>query len=382
MKATKKPSRPSKAGKVASKGKTQPRTEAAPDKKRGTLTPAFAAQSPKTPLAPFNIQRRNVGPNDVQLEILYCGVCHSDLHMARNEWNQTIYPVVPGHEIVGHVTAVGSKVTKFRTGDLAGVGVLVDSCRECANCRKGLQQYCTVGAVGTYSAHDKRTGEVTQGGYSKRIVTHEGFVFSISDKLPLAAVAPLLCAGITTYSPLRHWRVGKGTKLGVVGLGGLGHMALKFGASFGAEVTMLSTSPDKEKDARRLGANKFALTTDAAQVDSLRNYFDVILDTVSAKHDYNKYLDMIGLDGSMVLVGIPPTPAQFQVFTLMGQRRSLASSGIGGVPETQEMLDYCADNDIASDIELIDIDYVNEAYARMLKSDVRYRFVIDMASLG
>jgi alcohol dehydrogenase (NADP+) len=380
MKTLKKP-RPKKAGKAAVKGKVTPRANGTTGGKPGTLTPAYAAQSPKTPLAPFNIQRRDVRPDDVQLEILYCGVCHSDLHMARNEWGQTIYPVVPGHEIVGRVTAVGNKVTKFRTGDLAGVGVIVDSDRECANCRKGLEQYCTGGAVVTYSARDRRTGEITQGGYSKRIVTHEHFVYHISDKLPLAGVAPLLCAGITTYSPLRHWKVGKGTKLGVVGLGGLGHMALKFASSFGAEVTMLSTSPDKEKDARRLGATRFALTTDASQAESLRNYFDVILDTVSAKHDYNKYLEMIALDGSMVLVGIPPTPAQFEVFTLMGQRRSLASSGIGGVPETQEMLDYCAQHDITSDIELIDIDYINDAYTRMLKGDVRYRFVIDMKSL-
>lgn len=381
MKSKKKAPRPGKAIKTTGKSKRSPRAETAITGKTGALTPAYAARSPKTPLAPFNIQRRDVRPDDVQLEILYCGVCHSDLHMARNEWGQTIYPVVPGHEIVGRVTAVGNKVTKFRTGDLAGVGVIVDSDRQCANCRKGLEQYCTGGAVVTYSGHDKRTGEVTQGGYSKSIVTHEHFVYHLSDKLPLAGVAPLLCAGITTYSPLRHWKVGKGTKLGVVGLGGLGHMALKFGASFGAEVTMLSTSPEKEKDARRLGANKFALTNDPAQVESLRNYFDVILNTVSAKHDYNKYLDMVGLDGTMILVGIPPTPAEFQVFTLMGQRRSLASSGIGGVPETQEMLDYCAEHDITSDIELIDIDYVNDAYARMLKSDVRYRFVIDMKSL-
>jgi len=381
VKTKKKSPRSSKANTATAKAKRSARTQAASTEKRGTLTPAYAAQSPTTPLAPFSIQRRDVRPDDVQLEILYCGVCHSDLHMARNEWGQTIYPVVPGHEIVGRVSAVGTKVTKFKTGDLAGVGVMVDSDRECANCRKGLEQYCTGGMVGTYSAHDRRTGEITQGGYSKRIVTHEHFVYRVSDKLPLAGVAPLLCAGITTYSPLRHWKVGKGTKLGVVGLGGLGHMALKFGASFGAEVTMLSTSPDKEKDARRLGANKFALTNDPAQVKSLRNYFDVILDTVSAKHDYNKYLEMVGLDGTMILVGIPPTPPQFEIFKLMGQRRSLASSGIGGVPETQEMLDYCAEHDITSDIELIDIEYVNDAYVRMLKSDVRYRFVIDMKSL-
>ena len=381
MKARKKSQRSRNASKPTAKA--APRAEAQSTlTTRPWTTPAYAAQSPTTPLAPFNIQRRDVRPNDVQLEILYCGVCHSDLHMARNEWGQTIYPVVPGHEIVGRITAVGNKVTRFKIGDLAGVGVMVDSCRECANCRRGLEQYCTVGMVLTYSSRDKRTGEVTQGGYSKRIVTHEDFVFRLSDALPLAGVAPLLCAGITTYSPLRHWKVGKGTKLGVVGLGGLGHMAVKFGASFGAEVTMLSHSPDKERDARRLGAQKFALTTDSAQLESLAGYFDFILDTVSAPHDYNKYLNLLGLDCAMVCVGIPPTPMEVQVFALMGGRRSLSSSGIGGIPETQEMLDYCAENGITSDIELIDIADINDAYARMLKSDVRYRFVIDMASLS
>ncbi len=346
-----------------------------------SLTKAYAAQRPDTPLAPFQIDRREPKPNDVQLEILYCGVCHSDIHMARNEWKQTIYPIVPGHEIVGKVTAVGDKVTKFKRGDLAGVGVMVDSCRECVNCKKGLEQYCKVGMVGTYSAHDKRTGEVTQGGYSKQIVVDENYVLRISDKLPLAEVAPLLCAGITTYSPLRHWKVGKGDKLGVVGLGGLGHMAVKLGASFGAEVTVLSTSPEKEKDARRLGAHKFALTRDAAQLKKLAGYFDFIIDTVSAKHDYNLYLQLLDTDGVMMCVGAPPTPAEVAVFALIGGRRSLAGSGIGGIAETQEMLDYCAKHGITSDIEMIDIASINKAYERILKSDVRYRFVIDMASL-
>jgi uncharacterized zinc-type alcohol dehydrogenase-like protein len=316
----------------------------------------------------------------VQIEILYSGVCHSDIHMVRNEWKQSIYPMVPGHEIVGRVTAVGDKVTKFKKGDLAGVGVMVESCRVCVNCKKDLEQYCKVGNVGTYSARDKN-GDVTQGGYSKQIVVDEHFVLRISDKAKLAEVAPLLCAGITTYSPLRHWKVGKGHKLGVVGLGGLGHMGVKLGASFGAEVTVLSTSPDKEKDARRLGAHKFAVTKDAAQVKALAGYFDFILDTVSAKHDYNLYLRMLNTDGVMMCVGAPPTPAEIEIFTLMAGRRSLASSGIGGVAETQEMLDYCAKNGITSDIELIDIASINTAYERVLKSDVRYRFVIDMASL-
>jgi uncharacterized zinc-type alcohol dehydrogenase-like protein len=346
-----------------------------------SLTKAYAAQRPDTPLAPFQIERRDLRPTDVQLEILYCGVCHSDIHMARNEWKQTIYPVVPGHEIVGKVTAVGNEVTKFKRDDIVGVGVMVDSCRECVNCRKGLEQYCKVGMVLTYGAHDRITGEVTQGGYSKQIVVHEDFVLRVPDNLPLAAVAPLLCAGITTYSPLRHWKVGKGHKLGVVGLGGLGHMAVKLGASFGAEVTMLSTSPDKEKDARRLGAHKFILTSDAAQLKQLAGYFDFIIDTVSAKHDYNLYLKLLDTDGVMICVGAPPTPAEVAVFGMIDGRRSLAGSGIGGLPETQEMLDYCAEDGISSDIELIDIASINKAYERILKSDVRYRFVIDMASL-
>ncbi|HLA15055.1 MAG TPA: NAD(P)-dependent alcohol dehydrogenase [Gemmatimonadaceae bacterium] len=345
------------------------------------LIRAYAAQSPDSRLAPFDIHRRELRPRDVRLEILYCGVCHSDLHMARNEWKETIYPVVPGHEIVGRVAAVGDEVTKFRSGDLAGVGVMVDSCRECGNCRKGLEQYCEVGSVLTYSAHDRVSGEITYGGYSKQIVVDEDFVLRVSDELPLAQVAPLLCAGITTYSPLRHWKVGKGHRLGVVGLGGLGHMAVKLGASFGAEVTLLSTSPGKEADARRLGAHEFALTTDDAQLGRLDGHFDFILDTVSAKHDYNLYLNLLNTDGVMMCVGAPPTPAEVRVFNLLGGRRSLAGSSIGGLPETQEMLDYCARHCISSDIELIDIAYINEAYERMLKSDVRYRFVIDMASL-
>ncbi|MFL5551784.1 MAG: NAD(P)-dependent alcohol dehydrogenase [Gemmatimonadaceae bacterium] len=346
-----------------------------------TLTKAYAAQGPATPLAPFQIDRRAPRPNDIQLEILFCGVCHSDIHMARNEWKQTIYPVVPGHEIVGRVTAVGDKATKFRPGEIVGVGVMVDSCRKCVNCRQGLEQYCKVGMIGTYSARDNY-GDVTQGGYSKQIVVHEDFVLRISDKQPLAGVAPLLCAGITTYSPLRHWKVGKGHKLGVVGLGGLGHMAVKLGSSLGAEVTMLSTSPDKEKDARRLGAHEFANTRDATQIKKLSSYFDFIIDTVSAKHDYNLYLGLLNTDGVMICVGAPPTPAEIGVFSLITNRRSLAGSGIGGIPETQEMLDYCAKNGITSDIELIDIADINKAYDRVLKSDVRYRFVIDMSSLS
>jgi uncharacterized zinc-type alcohol dehydrogenase-like protein len=346
-----------------------------------SVTRAYAAQSSTSPLAPFQIERRALRPRDVQVEILYCGVCHSDVHMARNEWGQTIYPVVPGHEIVGRVTAVGDDATKFRVGDMIGVGVMVDSCRECVNCRKGLEQYCIKGMVLTYSAHDLVSGEITYGGYSKQIVVDQDYALTLSDKLPLAAVAPLLCAGITTYSPLRHWKVGKGHKLGVVGLGGLGHMAVKFGAAFGAEVTMLSTSPSKEKDARRLGAHKFALTRDPERMKELAGYFDFIIDTVSAKHDYNQYLSLLATDGVMMCVGAPPTPAEVAVFNLIGGRKSIGGSGIGGIAETQEMLDFCAAHGIVSDIEMIDIANINEAYDRIMKADVRYRFVIDMASL-
>lgn len=332
-------------------------------------------------LAPFSFDRREPGPRDVQFEILYCGVCHSDIHQVRNEWNNSIYPMVPGHEIVGKVTRVGSEVKNFKEGDLAGVGCLVDSCRECENCKKGLEQYCKKGAVGTYNAYEKDKKTITFGGYSKTIVVHEDFVLHLSEKLPLNAVAPLLCAGITTYSPLKHWKVGEGHKVGVVGLGGLGHMAVKFAASFGAEVTMLSTSLEKEKDARRLGAHKFALTKDPDQMKPLRGYFHFIIDTVSAPHDYNMYLSLLDTDGVMICVGAPPTPTEILAFSLLGNRRSLAGSAIGGLPETQEMLDYCAEHNIVSDVEMIDMAYINEAYERMLKGDVKYRFVIDLATL-
>ncbi len=272
-------------------------------------------------------------------------------------------------------------MTRFQAGDLAGVGVLVDSCRECDNCRKGLEQYCRTGSTETYNAPDKISGGVTYGGYSNQIVVDESFVLQISDKLPLEAVAPLLCAGITTYSPLRHWKVGRGQQVAVIGLGGLGHMGLKFAASFGAEVTMLSTSPHKEADARRLGAHNFALTSDPEQLKGLANKFDFILDTVSAEHDYNLYMGMLNTNGVMVCVGAPPTPSQIMAFSLISHRRSLAGSGIGGLPETQEMLDYCAEHNIVSDVEVIKMDYINEAYERMLKNDVKYRFVIDLATL-
>jgi len=344
-------------------------------------TKAYAAQSATEQLTLFNFDRREPNPHDVQFEILYCGVCHSDIHQVRNEWGNSKYPIVPGHEIVGRVTKVGSSVTRFKEGDLAGVGCLVNSCRECSNCKKGLEQYCRNGAVGTYNDYEKDGKTITYGGYSNQIVVHEDFVLHISDKLPLESVAPLLCAGITTYSPLRHWQVGVGHKVGVVGLGGLGHMAVKFASSFGAEVTMLSTSPEKEVDARRLGAHNFALTKDPAQIKELTGYFDFIVDTVSAPHDYNAYLQMLDTDGVMICVGAPPTPAEVLGFNLIGNRRSLAGSAIGGIPETQEMLDYCAEHGITSDVEVIDMAYINEAYERMLKGDVKYRFVIDLATL-
>jgi uncharacterized zinc-type alcohol dehydrogenase-like protein len=288
---------------------------------------------------------------------------------------------VPGHEIVGRVTAVGDKVTKFKVGDLAGVGCMVDSCRECDNCKEGLEQYCTVGMVGTYNGKERDGSGITLGGYSKQILAHEDFVLHISDKQPLEGIAPLLCAGITTYSPLRHWKVGKGDRVGVVGLGGLGHMGVKLAASMGAEVTMLSHSPSKEKDAKKLGAHKFILTSDKEQLKSVTNYFDFILDTVSADHDYNLYLGMLKTDGVMVCVGAPSKPAQIPAFNLIFGRRTFAGSLIGGLPETQEMLDYCAEHNIVSDVEVINISEINEAYERMLKGDVKYRFVIDMASL-
>lgn len=341
----------------------------------------YAAQNAKSPLAPFSFSRRSPGENDVHFKILYCGVCHSDLHQIRDEWGGSIYPMVPGHEIVGRVTSVGSNVKKFKAGDLAAVGCMVDSCRTCDNCKKGLEQYCLNGMVGTYNSYERDGKTPTYGGYSDEIVVHQDFVLSVDASLPLQGVAPLLCAGITTYSPLRYWKVGKGHKIGVLGLGGLGHMAVKFASAFGAEVTMLSTSPSKEADAKRLGAHHFALTSDAQKVKSLRGYFDFILDTVSAPHDYNMYLRMLKTGGTHICVGAPPTPAEVQAFSLIVSRKSIAGSMIGGIPETQEMLDYCAANKIVSDVEVIAMKDINTAYERMLKGDVRYRFVIDMATL-
>ncbi|HEY0655170.1 MAG TPA: NAD(P)-dependent alcohol dehydrogenase [Chryseosolibacter sp.] len=340
----------------------------------------YAALTPTSDLALWNFERRDVGPNDVQFDIQYCGVCHSDLHQIRNDWFPGIFPMVPGHELVGRVVKIGTNVSKFKVGDLAAVGCLVDSCRTCDNCKEGLEQYCTRGAVPTYNGRGK-DGVPTYGGYSNTIVTHEDFVLHVSDTLSLPAVAPLLCAGITTYSPLRHWNVGKGHKLAVLGLGGLGHMAVKFGVAFGAEVTVLSTSPAKERDARALGAHNFVVTSEPAQAKTVKGYFDFILDTVSAPHDFKFYMSLLKTNGTHILVGLPSANIVIPPFGVVNGRKSLAGSSIGGIPETQEMLDYCAKNNIVADIEIIDIKNINHAYERMLKGDVRYRFVIDMKTL-
>ncbi|GAB3566148.1 NAD(P)-dependent alcohol dehydrogenase [Spirosoma luteolum] len=346
-----------------------------------TVAKGYAAQDAHSSLAPFQFERRDLRPHDVQFDIMYCGVCHSDLHQIRDEWGGSIFPMVPGHEIVGRVTAVGEQVTKFKAGDLAAVGCIVDSCRHCDNCQEGLEQYCLNGNSQTYNGLEQDKKTPTYGGYSNMMVAHEDFVMTVSDKLDLAAVAPLLCAGITTYSPLKHWNVGPGHKVAVLGLGGLGHMAVKFAVAFGAEVTMLSTSPSKEEDAKRLGAHKFVLTKDEEQVNSVKNYFDFIIDTVSAPHDYNMYMSLLKTNGVHICVGAPPTPADIAVFGLLMGRKSLVGSNTGGMPETQEMLDFCAEHNIVSDIELIDIKDIDTAYERMLKGDVRYRFVIDLKTL-
>ena len=342
---------------------------------------AYAAMSPVSPLEPYAFERRSVGPNDVHIDILYCGVCHSDLHQARDEWGGSIYPMVPGHEIVGKVIAVGSNVSKFAVGDLAGVGVFVDSCRVCKHCQQDLENYCVEGMTPTYNGYERDKTTIAQGGYSTQIVVDAHYVLKISPKLDLKAVAPLLCAGITTYSPLRYTKVGKGMKVAVAGLGGLGHMGVKFAVSMGAEVTLLSTSPSKAADAARLGAHNFVLTTDPAQLKQYEDYFDVILNTVSANHNYEQYLDLLALNGKMIVVGIPPKAAEVKAVKLLDNRRSIIGSMIGGIKETQEMLDYCAEHNIVADIELIPMPYINEAYERMIKNDVKYRFVIDLASI-
>ena len=343
-------------------------------------TQGYAAMTAKVALQSFSFERREVGPQDVLITITHCGICHSDIHQARDEWGGSIFPMVPGHEIVGTVTQVGSAVQTFKVGERAGVGCFVDSCRTCAACREGSEQYCEAGMLLTYSARD-RNGQITQGGYSSHIVVGEKYVLRIPASLSSAGAAPLLCAGITTYSPLRHWGVGKYHKLAVVGLGGLGHMAVKIAKAMGTEVTVLSTSERKRQDAMRLGATDFALTSQPETFTRLQRHFDFILDTVSAPHNYNAYVNLLKTDGTMILVGAPDKPTPLEPFPLILHRRRIAGSVIGGIRETQEMLNFCATHNIESDVEVIPIQQVNEAYERVLIGDVRFRFVIDLASL-
>ncbi len=344
-------------------------------------TRTYAALTPKSPLAPYEIDRRPTGPRDVAIDIEFCGICHSDIHQARDEWGNSIFPMVPGHEIVGKVVRVGADVKRFKAGDRVGVGCMVDSCRTCPACQKDLEQFCQKGAAFTYNGTEMDRKTPTFGGYSTDVVVDEKFVLSIPPGLDPAGAAPLLCAGITTYSPLRHWKVKKGDKVAVVGLGGLGHMGVKLAVAMGAEVTMLSTSKAKEADARRLGATGFALTTDPATFKTLAGKFDFILDTISANHDVQAYMGLLKLDGAMVLVGVPSEPAKVHAMSFIFGRKTLAGSLIGGIAETQEMLDFCGKHGITSDVEVIPVEKVNEAYERTVKSDVRYRFVIDIASL-
>ena len=340
----------------------------------------YSAASTKASLAPYSFERREPLENDVAIDIKFCGICHSDIHQVRDEWGGSIFPMVPGHEIAGVVTAVGNKVAKFKVGDKVGVGCFVDSCRKCAQCQDGLEQYCGEGLVLTYNGRE-HDGTPTFGGYSEKIVVDENYVLRMPDNLPLDAAAPLLCAGITLYSPLRHWQAGPGKKVAIIGLGGLGHMGVKIGHALGAEVTVLSHSLKKQADGKRMGADHFYSTSDPATFTNLKRYFDLIINTVSADLDWNQYLELLKVDGSMVVVGAPEKPVPMAAFALIMGRRSLAGSAIGGIQETQEMLDFCGKNKITCDVEVIPIQKVNEAYERVLKSDVRYRFVIDMASL-
>ncbi len=344
-------------------------------------TRGYGTKGPSAPLEPFTFDRREPGPHDLLIEILYCGICHSDIHQARDEWGGSLFPMVPGHEIVGRVTRAGSAVQRFKAGDLAGVGCFVDSCRLCESCKAGLEQYCEKHLVLTYNGTERDQKTPTYGGYSSQIVVDEKYTLKISPKLPLPNVAPLLCAGITTYSPLRRYHVGRGQRVAVVGLGGLGHMAIKLAASMGAEVTALSTSQSKEGDARRLGAHEFVLTKDPKKLDALANRFDFLLDAVSADHDLNAYLNLLRRDGVLALVGAPANPIEVQAFSLLLKRRTLVGSLIGGLRETQEMLDYCTEKNITSDVEVIPMQQVEAAYERTLKGDVRYRFVIDLKTL-
>ena len=342
----------------------------------------YAADDAQSPLAPFSFTRREPGPTEIAIEILYCGVCHSDLHMARNEWGQSRYPMVPGHEIVGRVIATGDAVTKFKVGGIAAIGVIVDSCRQCAPCHHGEEHFCDQGPTLTYSAPDRVDGSITMGGYANNYVVDVRFAHTVPENLNLAAVAPLLCAGITTYSPLRHWKVGPGKKVGIVGLGGLGHMALKFAHSFGAHVVQFTTNLRKKDDAMNLGADEVVLSSDPGAMKAHTKSFDFILDTVSAPHPLDDYLALLKQDATMCLVGLPDSPSSFSVFSLIGRRSSIAGSMIGGMPETQQMLDYCGEHNIVSDVEVIPMNKINEAFERLLKQDVKYRFVIDMSTLS
>jgi uncharacterized zinc-type alcohol dehydrogenase-like protein len=349
---------------------------------QGVKTKGFATNGPEAKFGPFEFTRRAVGPHDVLIDIQYCGICHSDIHQARAEWEPaipSIFPMVPGHEIVGRVTQVGGEVTKFKEGDLAGIGCFVDSCRECAPCKAGIEQYCVKGSAQTYNSTEMDRTTPTYGGYSNQYVIDEKYALKVNATGDTAGVAPLLCAGITTYSPLKRWGAGPGKKVAVAGLGGLGHMGVKIAAAMGAEVTVLSTSPSKEKDARDLGAHKFVNIKDPESVKDATG-FDLILDTISAQHDYNQYLNMLGLEGVMVVVGVPTEPIPLHAFSLIGGNKAIAGSLIGGIPETQEMLDFCAEHNITADVEVIDPSRIEEAYDRTVRSDVRYRFVIDMRS--
>jgi alcohol dehydrogenase (NADP+) len=345
-------------------------------------TSAYGASASDQPLASLAIERRDPGPKDVSIDILYCGVCHSDLHFARGEWGNTNWPIVPGHEIVGRITAVGDEVEGFEVGQLAGVGCMVDSCRTCSACAEDLEQYCENGNTLTYGGVEKETGRITQGGYSNAIVVDQDFCLHVSEDVDLAATAPLLCAGITTYSPLRHWNVGEGSKVGVVGLGGLGHMAVKLAKAMGAEVTLFTTSPSKADDARALGADHIVISKDEEQMRGVARSLDLIIDSVAAAHDLNPYLGALARSGAMVMLGVPPTPHPSPaVYNFIAGRRSLSGSSIGGIAETQEMLDFCAEHGIVSEVEMISMDGIDDAYERMLSGDVKFRFVIDMESM-
>lgn len=361
-------------------GSTKTTAEASIDVNAKTVK-AFGAKSAEATLEQLNIKRRSPHAHDVEIDILYCGVCHSDLHTVRNEWGGTIYPAVPGHEIVGNVTKVGEHVKKFKVGDVVAVGCMVDSCRQCDYCKEGLEQYCEAGNTGTYNSPDKYLGTPTYGGYSENITVDENFVLSVPKNLDLAATAPLLCAGITTYSPLHHWKVGPGQKVGIVGIGGLGHMGVKLAKAMGAEVVVFTTSQSKVEDAKRLGADEVVLSKDKDQMRKYSGKLHFVLDAVSAEHDINAYLKLLRVDGTLALVGAPEHPLPVAAFSLIPYRRSFAGSLIGGIAETQEMLDFCGKHNIVSDIEMINIQQINEAYERLLKGDVKYRFVIDMKSL-